>query len=114
MSLARGESPRVGRIVDQLIKADLNNVFDIYYTGKVYMGENREELNVLFDTASDWFMLEVHTCAACDDQSVYNYADESTTTFSIVSPREEQFVRISDQGWVQGFAVTDRVCLEDK
>ena len=96
MSLTGGQSPRSKRIVDQLIKADLSNIFDIYYTGKVYMGEDREELNVIFDTASDWFMLEVHTCLACDDQSVYNYADETETTFSIVSPLEEAFVRISE------------------
>ena len=77
------------------------------------MGEDREELKIVFDTSSDWFMLEVHTCNSCPDTSVYNYFDETQTTFEVVSPAETNFVRVSDSSWVTGFAVTDRVCLED-
>ena len=77
------------------------------------MGSNREELNVLYDTGSDWLLCEVHTCETCDD-SVYNYADETATSFSVVSPEERDTITYGTQTTVEGFAVLDSVCLLDE
>ena len=77
------------------------------------MGSNREELNVLYDTGSDWLLCEVHTCETCDD-SVYNYADETATSFSVVSPEERDTITYGTQTTVEGIAVLDSVCLLDE
>ncbi len=66
----------------------------------------------VYDTGSDWWMCEVHTCENCDN-TTYNYADEISTTFSEVEPYEEDIVHFGGDTWVRGFAARDRVCLTD-
>ena len=94
------------------IQVDLENFYNIYYSGKIYMGSNREQLNMLYDTGSDWLLCEVHTCETCDD-TVYNYADETATSFSVVAPEERDTIVYGSQTSVEGFAVRDTVCLLD-
>ena len=102
------------RITAQGISSDLDNSFNIYYTGNVYMGSNQEVIPVVYDTGSDWLLLQVHTCITCGE-TVYNYEDEATTSFSLVVPEETDTV-IFGMGstWITGFAATDRVCLTDE
>ena len=35
------------------------------YVGPVYMGTHGQKLNVVFDTGSDWLVLEGHNCSDC-------------------------------------------------
>jgi hypothetical protein len=36
-----------------------------FWTGKIYMGQQREEMNIVFDTTSDWLAIEGHLCEEC-------------------------------------------------
>ena len=114
LGLSGGQTPNSRRITDELINTELSNYYDIYYIGAVWMGSNREEQRVVFDTSSEQFMLQVYTCSSCEGTTDYNYADETQTTFSIINSAEQEYVRVSDTAWVTGFPVRDRVCLEDR
>ena len=59
------------------------------------MGSNFEEVRAVYDTGSDWWVCEVHTCETCDD-TVYNYGDEVSTTFSEVVPKETDTVHFGN------------------
>ena len=47
------------------IKNDQTNYFNLLYTGPVYMGSNRERINVVYDTGSSVYLGETHLCTGC-------------------------------------------------
>ena len=51
----------------------------------------------MWDTGSDWYVVEVYNCAGCDD-STYDYS--TSDDFTWVSPEESGDVTYSDGTYV--------------
>ena len=95
-----------------LLGADYNvpliNYYNYYYYGQVYMGSEKKEISAVWDTGSDWYVLEVYDCAGCDG-STYDYRDSDD--FEWTQPIEYPDVTYSDGAYVQGMAAYDTVCI---
>ena len=46
-------------------EAPLDNWLNLLYTGPIYMGENRERINIIWDTGSGMYLAETHDCTDC-------------------------------------------------
>ena len=78
------------------------------WTGSIYMGTENKAMDVVFDTGSDWLLVEGSDCASCEG-SVY---DPSTSTASKrVGAEESQRVQGAMQ--LKGTEYTDTVCVTD-
>jgi hypothetical protein len=49
------------------------------WTGKVYMGMSQTNMSVVFDTGSDWMVIQGSTCINCEGQ-VFNADGSGTKT----------------------------------
>lgn len=50
------------------------------YVGPLYMGENQEPVQVVWDTGSDWLVVASATeCSVCEG-TPYDYSDEESFT----------------------------------
>jgi hypothetical protein len=83
------------------------NMENLEYMGPLYMGENQEEVEVVWDTGSDWLVVASYLCDNCD-YTMYDFSSESTyteigdaSTLSYGSAEAE------------GFNATDLVCTTD-
>ena len=47
-----------------------------YYVGTIYFGGDFDNLNVVWDTGSDWTQVMGHTCNSCSENAVYDYSDQ--------------------------------------
>ena len=45
---------------------DLYNYYNLQYYGPIYMGDNRETIDVVWDTGSFIYLAETDACSACD------------------------------------------------
>ena len=55
---------------------NLSSIDDTIWTGAVYMGTKAKRLEVIFDNASDWLIVEGSECSNCEE----NTYDISTST----------------------------------
>jgi hypothetical protein len=53
------------------------NYYDLFYTGEVYFGANSQQLHVIWDTGSDWTMVESSDCINCNGDT-YDYTQSTT------------------------------------
>lgn len=51
------------------------NFDNVFYTGALYMGPNRERVDVIFDTGSAEYVCAVKTCTGCKGKK-YDFTDE--------------------------------------
>ena len=86
----------------------LINYYNYYYYGQVYMGSEMTEISAVWDTGSDWYVVEVYDCVGCDG-STYDYRDSDD--FDWTQPIEYDDVTYSDGTYVQGMAAYDTVCI---
>jgi len=53
---------------------------DFLYTGQLYIGESDQEMEVIYDTGSDWIAIEGRDCENCDgakyDPNTSSYYNE--------------------------------------
>lgn len=49
------------------VSIDLSNYMNFQYTGPLWMGSKRELLDVIYDTGSDWLVLDTDFCSDCHD-----------------------------------------------
>ena len=85
----------------------LYNVENQLYYGPLFIGSENIEMQVIFDTGSDWLMIESTDCKTCEgakydwDKSTYfnrrTVVQENRTYGTIIH--------------LQGYRVTDQVCL---
>ena len=75
----------------------LSNYYNYYYYGTVYMGSEKEEVSTVWDTGSDWSVVEVYNCAGCNG-STYDY--RTSDDFTWVWPSEYDDVTYSDGTYV--------------
>lgn len=43
----------------------VTNYFDLFYVGDIFMGSDKQDLNVIWDTGSNWLMMETDKCSNC-------------------------------------------------
>ena len=88
---------------------DLYNYYNLQYYGPIYMGDNRETIDVVWDTGSFIYLAETDACSACDQSEAY---DTST------SPSFNDLGFSYSQSYLDGttlsgnFAI-DSVCVAD-
>ena len=88
--------------------APLVNYYNLKYVGPIYMGQNRESVNVIWDTGSSVFLAETHACTDCH-APVYNYADEIGGSFTLTDDYySESYL---DGTRLSGHWATDTVCV---
>ena len=66
----------MSRRLRQSHSKDLSSIDDTIWTGTVYMGTKAERLEVIFDNASDWLIVEGSKCSNCEETTY----DISTST----------------------------------
>ena len=51
------------------IRLSQRNDQNYQYIGKVYMGVDKQEVSVVFDTGSDWLIVQIDDCATCNEET---------------------------------------------
>jgi hypothetical protein len=78
------------------------------YTGSIYVGESDQEMKVIYDTGSDWLLIEGRDCDNCKgskyDSNTSSYF--KTTKITITEKEYGSFVH------VEGRESQDQVCLK--
>ena len=59
---------------------------DYLYTGSIYVGESDQEMKVVYDTGSDWLLIEGRDCENCKGSK---YDPNTSTYFSTLDIRPE-------------------------
>ena len=79
------------------------------YTGKLLMGSSRQPMNVVWDTGSDWLVMEVKECDSCFDPK-YD-PSENLDSFKPIPNSESH--RDYGSTSTDGYLAHDRVCLPE-
>ena len=90
------------------IRNDQTDYYNLLYTGPIYMGSNREMMNVIWDTGSFVYLGETHLCAACDVPK-YDFTDELGSSFSYLSGSYTE--TYMDGTTMTGSWATDWTCI---
>lgn len=77
-------------IVD-LINVNLNNNYELAYTAKVYVGSDRKDAEVVFDTGSGWLTVSKSTCDTCT-RPLY---DPLTSSTAVINSTESKVLSVS-------------------
>lgn len=84
------------------------------WTGTVYMGSQNQALNVIFDNASDWLVVEGSSCDSCQG-STFNV--ESSTTGQQVNDKASYryygATTMRGNEWKDQVCVTASACIND-
>ncbi len=65
------------------IKYGLTNMFDYYYVGNLFMGDTNEKIRVIWDTGSEWLVIQSYLCQSCNPN--YDYNHEGVGSFTRVT-----------------------------
>jgi hypothetical protein len=97
------------RLRAQEAKTSINqaNKNNLEYIGSLYIGENTEPLDMVFDTGSDWLVVASHECATCNGRK-YNHASSS----SLKTYYNEDKI-IYGSARADGYYARDLVCSHD-
>ena len=91
--------------------APLANYWNLLYLGPIYMGDNHEELDIVWDTGSSVYLAKTHTtCPECEPASVYDYAAEIGGSFSWGEGGEYKQTYL-DGTQISGDWAQDKVCV---
>ena len=100
-----GRSHKLGQ--DTIAGHELTNLDGTMWTGEIYMGGNTL-MDVVYDTGSDWLVVEGNSCSSCEGNK-YNPANSESTA-------EKQSGGISERNYgsasLTGYEYKDRVCLQ--
>ena len=81
---------------------------DLLYSGSFYLGENSQEMKLIYDTGSDWLVVEGINCPKCNGNK---FDPSESTNFEQVSERKEE-KKYGSFVHVTGSEVKDSICLE--
>lgn len=84
-----------------------NHYENMIYTGPVYMGSEAEEVQVVYDTGSDWLTVESANCRSCFGDNFDQAASTSWTQHGEAMIEEVEYL----SGSIEGVTGTDKVCL---
>lgn len=79
------------------------------YTGPMFIGSNQEQEELIYDTGSDWLVVEGADCRSCWGSN-YN-ATASTSWEADAEPKMDTLMYGS--AYIEGMTGTDDVCLDD-
>jgi len=80
------------------------------YVGKLWMGSERQEVNVVFDTGSSWLTINDARC----DESCGNLVYNGTTSANFSEPaRPRMTYKSYGSSYLEGYAANDSVCIAD-
>ena len=65
-------------------KVPLLHGFDYLYKGSMYIGESDQEMKVIYDTGSDWLLIEGRGCESCAGAL---YDSNTSSYFSVTNVR---------------------------
>jgi hypothetical protein len=85
----------------------------VFYTGALYMGPNRERVDVIYDTGSGEYVCAVSTCKGCKGVK-YDFNDEKKIygTYRAM-PNTDDVHTYGDGTTLVGHNVLDTVCILD-
>lgn len=86
-----------------------NHYENMIYTGPVFMGSESAELQVVYDTGSDWLTVESSTCRSCFGDNFDQSASSSWTQDSDAVIEEIEYL----SGSIEGVTGSDKVCLSN-
>ena len=72
--------------------------------GPLYMGENLEEVDVVWDTGSDWLVVASYECSTCNHTN-YDFSSESSFT-----DLGDAMELVYGSAYCEGYNATDDVC----
>eukprot|EP00352_Strombidinopsis_acuminata_P003835 CAMPEP_0176400840 /NCGR_PEP_ID=MMETSP0126-20121128/47948_1 /TAXON_ID=141414 ORGANISM="Strombidinopsis acuminatum, Strain SPMC142" /NCGR_SAMPLE_ID=MMETSP0126 /ASSEMBLY_ACC=CAM_ASM_000229 /LENGTH=169 /DNA_ID=CAMNT_0017777395 /DNA_START=12 /DNA_END=522 /DNA_ORIENTATION=+ len=84
----------------------LTNVRDWLYYGQVFVGDSKQPVKVVFDTASQWVVIESEQCGSCD-------AEYDTSASTPVSLSDEEFRVYYGRGHYTVKEYYETICLLD-
>lgn len=85
------------------------SVGTLKWTGKLFIGAKEEPMNVLFDTASDWLMLQGKDCRNCEGNP-FDIKSSSSARIE-ATPNSERVLGASGDLVVTGSDYADTVCI---
>lgn len=83
------------------------NTQNLMYTGPIYLGDDQQELFVVWDTGSGTLLVESSECTNCEGD-VFNI--DTTTTHAWVDPEAYDRVSYLDGTSLYGQLGTDKAC----
>ena len=81
-------SPRVQKAKKKAKKTGqvrLNNWHDFAYTAPILLGTDQQEMNMVWDTGSDWLTVEGKYCRACEGNTYWN---DASTNFEFLESEQ--------------------------
>ena len=92
------------------IKNDQTDYYNLLYTGPIYMGPNRESMNVIYDTGSFVYLGETHLCTSCPAPK-YDFTAEEGNSFNYLTGGYTAYYM--DGTSLTGVWATDTTCIAD-
>ena len=90
----------------QTIVNEMINLDGTMWTGPIYMGGNTL-MDVVYDTGSDWLVMEDITCSNCEGNKYDNSNSQGTPVQIATSSSERNYGSAS----LVGYEYTDKVCI---
>lgn len=104
------KSVKKGRLGDTWVREELETTLGFTWTGTVEFGSGLHEMDMVFDTGSDWVVVEDIICSNCEkDPSDGKYDTSQSSTAKIVGTKVS--TREYGTAKLQGTEYTDTVCL---
>ena len=100
---------RLGQTINEnQIKLDLTYGFDYLYQGSIFVGESNMEMKLVYDTSSDWMLIEGRDCENC----LGNRYDPNTSSyFDYTNPTTKQ-KKYGNLIHAEGKEAQDQICLQ--
>ena len=102
----------INRLGFKINQFDLTYQENFLYQGSVYLGESSKEATVIFDTGSDWLIVNGKGCKSC-----YGSLYDPSTSDYFVPPdplKRKTKKRYGTFVTVEGVTVADQVCLSPR
>jgi len=55
---------------------ELYNVYEYYYIGQLFLGSAYQFIPLIWDTGSEWFVIESSECETCKGANYYDYSGD--------------------------------------
>ena len=92
----------------EYIEEDLDDFFDIQIFSHIFIGSNKQEFPMTFDTGSGWLWVQHDFCKVCANPAHFNSL--SSLTFKQMTPNPSYLYY--GKGMVVGYDSLDQICLD--
>lgn len=87
---------------------DLTNIDDLSYVAKIFVGSDKQGLDVVYDTGSDYLVIQANDCTDCLSD-LFN--QDTSTTYKVVDATEQTQTYGSAE--VTGIIASDTTAFDD-